>query len=143
MRANDIALLALRLSLAVVMWPHGAQKALALFGGPGIAGTVEGLSGHFGLPVLLVYLIIALEFAGPVLLVLGILTRLTALGLAIDMACAAALVHLPNGFFMNFTGKQAGEGVEFFIFAVGIALALVIAGPGRIALARRAPAVLQ
>lgn len=143
MRRNDFALLILRLTLAVVVWPHGAQKALALFGGPGIAGTVEGLSGHFGLPVLLVYLIIALEFAGPVLLVLGILTRLTALGLAIDMACAAALVHLPNGFFMNFTGKQAGEGVEFFIFAVGIALALVIAGPGRIALARRAPAVLQ
>jgi putative oxidoreductase len=143
MRANDIALLILRLSLAIVLWPHGAQKALGLFGGPGLAGTVQGLSGHFGLPVILVYLIIALEFLGPVALVLGILTRLVALGIAIDMACAAFLVHLPNGFFMNFTGQQKGEGIEYFIYAVGIALALVIAGPGRIALARRAPAVLQ
>lgn len=143
MRANDVALLILRLSLAVVLWPHGAQKALGLFGGPGLAGTVEGLNGHFGLPVVLVYLIIALEFLGPVALVLGILTRLVALGLAIDMASAAILVHLPNGFFMNFSGQQKGEGIEFFIFAVGIGLALVLAGPGRIALTRRAPAVLQ
>jgi putative oxidoreductase len=143
MRSADLALLVLRLSLAIVMWPHGAQKALGLFNGPGLSGTVAGLGGHFGLPVPLVYLIIALEFLGPIALVLGVLTRLTALGLAIDMACAAALVHLPNGFFMNFTGKQAGEGIEFFIALVGIGIALVIAGPGRIALTRRAPAVLQ
>ncbi|HEY0613141.1 MAG TPA: DoxX family protein [Candidatus Elarobacter sp.] len=143
MRATDLSLFILRLTTAIVMWPHGAQKALGLFGGPGIAGTVEGISGHLGLPALLVYAIIAIEFAGPVLLVLGILTRLTALGIAIDMACAAVLVHLPNGFFMNFMGNQKGEGIEFFILLVGIALAIVIAGPGRIALSRRSPAVLQ
>ncbi|MDB5072786.1 MAG: DoxX family protein [Candidatus Eremiobacteraeota bacterium] len=133
MRANDIALLILRLTAAIVLWPHGAQKALGLFGGPGIAGTVAGLSGHFGLPVVLVYLVIAIEFLGPIALVLGVLTRLAALGIAIDMAAAAFLVHLPNGFFMNFTGTQKGEGIEYFIYAVGIALALVIAGSGRIA----------
>lgn len=134
MRANDIALLILRLTSALVLWPHGAQKALGLFGGPGIGGTVEGLSGQFGLPVALVYLVIAIEFLGPIALVLGILTRLVALGIAIDTAAAAFLVHLPNGFFMNFAGNQKGEGIEYFIYAVGIALALVIAGPGRIAL---------
>ena len=133
MRATDIALLIMRLTAAIVLWPHGAQKALGLFGGPGIAGTVAGLSGHFGLPVVLVYLIIAIEFLGPIALVLGILTRLVALGIAIDMAAAAILVHLPNGFFSNFTGTQKGEGIEYFIYAVGIALALVIAGSGRIA----------
>jgi putative oxidoreductase len=134
MRAVDAALLILRLTLAVVMWPHGAQKALGLFGGPGIAGTVAGLSGHIGLPAVVVYLVIAVEFLGPIALVLGILTRLAALGIAIDMACAAILVHAPNGFFMNFAGKQAGEGVEFFILMAGIGLALTIAGPGRIAI---------
>ena len=133
MRANDVALLILRLTAAIVLWPHGAQKALGLFGGPGIAGTVAGLSGHFGLPVVLVYLVIAIEFLGPIALVLGILTRLVALGIAIDMAAAAILVHLPNGFFLNFTGTQKGEGIEYFIYAVGIALALVIAGSGRLA----------
>ena len=134
MRANDVALLILRLSLAIVLWPHGAQKALGLFGGPGIAGTVAGISGHLGVPAALVYVVIAVEFLGPIALVLGVLTRLVALGVAIDMACAAALVHLPNGFFMNFAGNQKGEGIEYFVYAVGISLALVIAGSGRIAL---------
>jgi hypothetical protein len=38
---------------------------------------------------------------------------------------------------MNFAGNQKGEGIEYFIYAVGVALALVIAGPGRIALMKR------
>ncbi len=134
MRAADVALLILRLTLAVVMWPHGAQKALGLFGGYGIAGTVAGLHGHAGVPVIVAYLVIAVEFLGPIGLVLGILTRLAALGIAIDMASAAILVHAPNGFFMNFSGKQAGEGVEYFILMAGIGLTLAIAGAGRLAI---------
>ena len=110
----NIALLILRVTGAVVLWPHGAQKALGLFGGYGFSGTVAGMS-HMGIPVVLVYLVIAV-------------------GIAIDMAVAAYTVHLPNGFFMNFAGNQKGEGIEFFIYAVGISLALVIAGSGRIAL---------
>ncbi len=137
MRASDVSLLILRLTAAIVLWPHGAQKALGWFGGPGIAGTVAGLSSHLGLPAPLVYAVIAVEFIGPVLLVLGILTRVAALGIAIDMACAALLVHARNGFFMNFGGRQAGEGVEFFLLLIGIGLALTIAGPGRIAILKR------
>ena len=137
MRASDVSLLILRLTMATVMFPHGAQKALGWFGGPGIEGVVAGLSGQMGIPAPLVYLVIAVEFIGPILLVLGVLTRLVALGIAIDMAVAASLVHLPNGFFMNFSGKQAGEGVEFFILLVGIGLALTIGGPGRIALMKK------
>jgi putative oxidoreductase len=137
MRTTDAALLVLRLTLAIVLWPHGAQKALGLFGGPGISATVAGLSSHMGLPAIVVYLVIAVEFLGPIALVLGVLTRLAALGIAVDMACAAVMVHLPNGFFMNFMGNQKGEGIEYFVYAVGIAVALVIAGPGRIALMKR------
>ena len=133
MRATDVALLILRLTLAIVLWPHGAQKALGLFGGPGLSGTVGMLSGHMGLPPVLIYLVIAVEFLGPIALVIGVLTRLAALGVAIDMAAAAILVHAPNGFFMNFAGNQKGEGIEYFIYAVGIALALVVAGSGRAA----------
>ena len=129
----NIALFILRLTGAVVLWPHGAQKALGLFGGYGLSGTVAGMS-HMGIPVVLGYLVIAVEFLGPIALLLGVFTRLAALGIAIDMAVAAYTVHLPNGFFMNFAGNQKGEGIEFFIYAVGISLALVIAGSGRIAL---------
>ena len=137
MRGADLSFLILRLTLAIVMWPHGAQKALGLFGGPGIAGTVGGLSGHLGIPAALVYLVIAAEFLGPIALVLGVLTRLAALGIAIDMAVAALLVHAKNGFFMNFTGRQAGEGVEYFILMVGIGLALAVGGSGRYAILPR------
>jgi putative oxidoreductase len=137
MRASDVALLILRLTTAIVVWPHGAQKALGWFGGPGLAGVVAGLHAHLGIPVPLVYLVVVAEFLGPIALVLGILTRLAAIGIAIDMATAAILVHAQNGFFMNFGGKQAGEGIEFFILLVGIGLALTIAGPGRIAIMKR------
>jgi putative oxidoreductase len=137
MRAADVAQLILRLTLAVVIWPHGAQKALGLFGGPGIAGTVAGLGSFAGIPPALAYVVIAIEFLGPIALALGILTRLAALGIAIDMAVAALLIHAKNGFFMNFTGKQAGEGVEFFILIAGVGLALTIAGSGRIAILRK------
>jgi putative oxidoreductase len=133
MRPIDIALFILRLTAAIVMWPHGAQKALGLFGGYGIPATVAGMN-HMGIPVVLVYLVIAVEFLGPIALALGVFTRLAALGIAVDMAVAAYMVHLPNGFFMNFAGNQKGEGIEFFIFPVGIGLALLIAGSGRIAL---------
>jgi putative oxidoreductase len=124
MQASDVSLLILRLTAAIVLWPHGAQKALGWFGGPGIAATVAGMSSHFGLPP-------------AILLVLGILTRVAALGIAIDMAVAAVLAHAANGFFMNFSDKQAGEGVEYFILLVGIGLTLTIAGPGRIAFLKR------
>ena len=137
MQASDVSLLILRLTAAIVLWPHGAQKALGWFGGPGIAATVAGMSAHFGLPPAVAYLVIGVEFVGPILLVLGILTRVAALGIAIDMAVAALLAHAANGFFMNFSDKQAGEGVEYFILLVGIGLALTIAGPGRIAILKR------
>jgi len=134
MRAGDVALLILRLTLAVVLWPHGAQKALGWFGGGGIAATVGGLSHHVGIPAGLAYLVIAVEFLGPIALVLGALTRLAALGIFVDMFVAAYLVHARNGFFMNFSGRQAGEGIEYFVYACGVALALVVAGAGALSL---------
>jgi putative oxidoreductase len=132
--ATDIALLVLRLGLAIVVWPHGAQKALGWFHGPGLSGIVTALHMHVGVPIPLAYLVVATEFLAPIALVLGVLTRLAALAIFVDMACAAILVHAYYGFFMNFAGNQSGEGVEYFIYACTVALALVIAGPGRFAL---------
>lgn len=133
---HDLAALILRLGLAIVIFPHGAQKALGWFGGDGIAATVGWMS-HLGIPAVLAYVVIAVEFLGPFGLVLGVLTRLIALGIAVDMIVAALLVHVRYGFFMNASGKQGGEGVEFFILAATIGLALAIGGAGRYALLRR------
>ncbi len=134
---RDVASLILRLGLAIVMFPHGAQKALGWFGGPGIAATVGDFTTAMHLPVAVAYLVIAAEFVGPILLVLGVFTRLAALAIGVDMFVAAVLVHARNGFFLNYSGHQAGEGVEFHIAMVTIALALVIGGAGRFALLPR------
>lgn len=127
---TDVVLLILRLALAIVMFPHGVQKMLGGFGGPGFAGTI-GFFASMHVPAFLAVIVILLEFFGPFLLVIGLLTRLVALGLAIEMLVAVLLVHLPNGFFMNWTGQQHGEGFEYHIYAIAVAIALIIAGAGR------------
>ncbi len=127
---NDITPLILRLFLGVVIFPHGAQKALGLFGGYGFSGTIGFFTQTMELPLVLALLVIAAEFLGSIGLITGFLTRLSAFGIASVMTGAIFMVHLPNGFFMNWSGKQAGEGFEFHLLAIGIALVLLITGGG-------------
>lgn len=121
--------LILRIVLGLVMLPHGLQKTLGWFGGYGFEGTLGGFAG-MGIPVVLGFLAIAAESAGALALIAGFTTRIAAFGVGVTMA-VAAYFHLPNGFFMNWSGKQAGEGFEFHILAIAISLVLVIAGGGR------------
>ena len=122
--------LVLRVVLGVVMFPHGAQKVLGWFGGYGFSGTLASMTG-MGMPMVLVLLIFAAEFLGSLGLITGLLTRLSALGLTCVMVGAIFMVHLPNGFFMNWFGAQAGEGFEYHILALGLAVPLLITGGGR------------
>jgi putative oxidoreductase len=126
-----MAPLLLRLSLGVVVFPHGAQKLLGWFGGYGFSGTMGFFTGAMGLPWLLAFGVILTEFFGSLLLVFGLGTRLAALAIGTVMASAMVMVHLPNGFFMNWFGTQKGEGIEYFLLAIGISLALMLAGGGR------------
>lgn len=128
---DDSASLVLRVILGVVMFPHGAQKALGWFGGYGLSGTLNYFTGTMGIPLAFAVLAIAAEFLGSIGLIVGLVTRLAAFGIACNMAVAIFMVHLPNGFFMNWSGKQAGEGFEFHLLAIAIALALMIKGGGR------------
>ena len=121
----------LRIALAVVMWPHGAQKMLGWFGGFGFSGVQGYFTETLGMPWLLGLVVIVLEFAGPVLLVVGFATRAVAAGLGAVMIGAVLLGgHLQHGFFMNWYGNQSGEGFEFHVLALGIAVALSLAGGG-------------
>jgi putative oxidoreductase len=132
----------LRWTLAAVFFPHGAQKALGWFGGHGWDGTMGFLTGSIGLPAPIAALVILIELLAPLALVLGLFTRGAALGIAAIMAGAIATVHAQHGFFMNWSGAQAGEGFEFHLLAIAIALALVVRGGGSqsldLRLARRA-----
>ncbi|EPG72832.1 DoxX family protein [Leptospira fainei serovar Hurstbridge str. BUT 6] len=125
---KDITSFILRIVLAVVFFPHGAQKVLGWFGGYGFSGTL-GFFAAQGTPTLLVLLLFAAEFLGPIGLVLGLMTRVAAAGIAVAMS-VALLVHIPHGFFINWAGNQQGEGIEFHILAIAISIALLIKGSG-------------
>ncbi len=123
--------LLLRLTLGVVMFAHGAQKMLGWFGGNGFEATMGYMTGQMGLPAVIVFLVIMIEFFGSLALIAGVLARLAALGIGVEMLGAIATVHAQNGFFMNWTGQQAGEGFEYHILVLGIVAALLVLGAGR------------
>ena len=132
---ENAGMLIVRLTLGIVMFPHGAQKLLGWFGGAGFAGTLKGMTG-MGLPAAVVILVIAVEFLGSLSLIFGCLGRVSALGYIGLMLGAIFMVHLPNGFFMNWMGNQKGEGFEYHLLAIAIGIALMIKGGGRWSLDR-------
>ncbi len=123
--------LILRVILGVVMLPHGAQKLLGWFGGFGFAGTMGFFTEQMHVPAALAFLVIMGESFGSLGLIVGFLTRFSAFGVLCIMLGAIAMVHWPNGFFMNWFGKQAGEGFEYHLLVIGMSLALLIAGGGK------------
>jgi putative oxidoreductase len=127
---GNVAALIVRLALGLVMFPHGAQKMLGWCGGPGFSATMGFFTGQLGVPAALAFLVVLAEFAGSLGLITGLLTRVAAFGILCVMTGAVFMVHLQNGFFMNWYGSQQGEGYEYHILAIGMALALMIRGGG-------------
>jgi len=127
--SNDVALTTLRLVLGVVYFAHGAQKMLGWFGGYGFHGTM-GFFTHMGMPALVAFLVICTEFFGGLGLIVGLLTRIAALGIGVEMIGAIFMVHMPNGFFMNWAGNQKGEGFEYHLLAIAMSAALLLRGAG-------------
>lgn len=133
---NSYAATVARLSLGLVMFPHGAQKMLGWFGGYGFSGTMGFFTGQMGIPAAFAFLAILAEFAGSLGLITGLLSRVAALGIAGVMVVAIATVHLSNGFFMNWYGNQKGEGFEYHLLALGLAVIVMIQGSGAFSLDR-------
>ena len=133
--ADPVALL-LRLFLGVVMFPHGAQKVLGWWGGHGLTGTMSYFTGALGIPAAFAALAIAAEFLGSLGLIVGLGTRVAALGIGGTMVVAALIAHARNGFFMNWSGAQSGEGFEYHVLVVALTAALVLRGGGLFSLDR-------
>ncbi len=121
--------LILRLALGAVFFAHGAQKMLGWWGGHGFSGTMSGFE-HSGIPAVFAFLAIMAEFCGGIGLILGLLGRVAAFGIACNMVVAIVKVHAPNGFFMNWTGGQKGEGFEYHLLVLAITAAIMIMGSG-------------
>ena len=119
-RHQQIGIAALRIVLGIVMAAHGYQKLFTM----GIAGIQGGFT-KMGvpLPMITAPLVAGLEFFGGLALIVGLLTRLTALGLVIDMLGAISFVHISNGFF-------APRGYEFVLALMAASLSVALAGPG-------------
>jgi putative oxidoreductase len=129
---NDTTALVARLSLATVIFAHGAQKLLGWFGGYGFDGTMGFLTGTVGLPSVVALLVILIEFFGAVFLVAGFATRIAALGIIGNFLGVVISSHLSSGFFMNWSGQaNKGEGLEFFVLLFGLAIIALIKGGGR------------
>ncbi len=132
----DVSALILRLALGIVMLPHGLQKLFGWFGGFGFSGTMHHFTENMGIPYILALLVVLAESFGALGLIVGLLTRVAAFGIGSVMVGAVVMVHAKVGFFMNWFGNQQGEGFEYHILAIAMAMALVIKGGGLLSLDR-------
>lgn len=132
---NNVTALIVRLTLGIVIFPHGAQKLLGWFGGYGFDGTMGFLTGMAHLPWILALLVILIEFFGVLFLVFGFFTRLAAFGMLANFIGILVTSHLNNGFFMNWANTpNVGQGFEYHLLVIGMSLALLIAGGGKASL---------
>lgn len=133
--SSDPVLLVARIALGSMLFAHGAQKVLGIFGGRGLEATFQFFDG-LGVPTPLAVAAIALEFVGGPALVLGVLGRVVGLGTMVHMGVAAWLVARPFGFFMNWANTQRGEGFEFHLLAIALALVVTVHGSGPLSIDR-------
>jgi len=133
---NDLTLTIVRLTMGIVFFAHGAQKMLGWFGGFGFKGTMGFFTQQMHIPAPFALLAIFAEFFGGIGLILGLLGRIAAFGITVNMCVAILMVHLPNGFFMNWYGNQKGEGFEYHLLAIAIGVVIMAKGSGALSVDR-------
>src|SRR6202035_392786 len=123
-----------RIVLGVVFFAHGAQMALGWFGGAGLQSTVRAFRENLRIPAPLAMLSVAVEFLGGLGLIVGLLSRVAALGIAVVMIVALVAVHRKFGFFMDWYGEKKGHGIEYHVLVLALALIVTIRGAGAFSL---------
>jgi putative oxidoreductase len=128
---NDWTGLITRLTIGLILFPHGAQKMLGLFDGYGFSGTMSFFTGTMHLPWIIGFLVIIIEFIGSLSLIAGFSSRIWSAIIVIQMIGIILTSHIDNGFFMNWFGTQKGEGYEYHLLVIGLAVATVVNGSGK------------
>ena len=124
-----------RITLAVVVFPHGAQKLLGWFGGYGFTGTIHYLTGGPNVPLVIAVLVILIESIGALLVLAGFATRIAAFLVLCNFLGVMFHSHVDSGFFMNwYSDPNRGEGYEFFLLLFGLSLILMYTGGGKFSL---------
>jgi putative oxidoreductase len=134
--SNDSTLAFMRVMLGIVFFSHGAQKVLGWFGGYGFSGTMGFFTTQLHIPAPLALLAICAELFGSLGLIVGFLTRIAAFGIAFEMLVAILMVHIHMGFFMNWYGNQKGEGFEYHLLTLALAIPIMIRGAGAFSIDR-------
>lgn len=122
----DVSLLVMRIIVGIIFFAHGAQKVFGMYGGKGLAATVEQM-GPIG------YLVAIGECFGGLGLIVGFLSRFSAASNIVIMIGAIAMVHGKNGFFMS------ARGYEYNLALIGLLIPILLIGPGRWAIGRFLP----
>ena len=133
---SDWTLFIIRIILGVVFFAHGSQKLLGWFGGHGLKETMHSMHEYLGLPIPLAFLAVAAEFFGGLGLIVGLLSRVAAVGIAVVMLAAIVIVHGRYGLFLNWFGDRKGHGYEYHLLAIALAAAIVVKGSGAVSLDR-------
>ncbi|SUI76139.1 DoxX family protein [Shewanella morhuae] len=127
--APSFAPLALRIPIGIILIAHGSQKLFGWFGGYGLEGTGQWMTSIGLTPGYLMALMAgSSEFFGGLLLLLGLLTRPTALILSFTMILAIFSVHIGNGLFL------ANNGYEFGLALLAATASLAVSGAGKLSL---------
>lgn len=130
----EYAALVNRVVLGIIFIAHGGQSVGGFFGGHGLEATIQGFQG-MGLPAIVAILVAFGEFLGGIALVLGLLTRIAAVGIAIIMLGAVFTVHWEHGFFLNwFMVPDKGHGFEYNLALMGMAVAAFFSGAGKLSI---------
>jgi putative oxidoreductase len=133
---SDWTLTIIRTLLGVVFFAHGAQKLLGWYGGPGLKETMRAMHDFLGLPRPLAFTAIATEFFGGLGLIVGLLSRVAAVGIGATMIAAIVMVHGRNGLFMDWFGTRKPHGYEYHLLAIALAIVLIAKGSGALSLDR-------
>jgi putative oxidoreductase len=126
----DWVLTIARFVIGMIFFAHGAQKMLGWFGGSGFHCTLQALTKQLRIPAPLAVLVISTEFFGGLGLMVGLLSRIAALGLFAAMVGAIAMVHFRYGLFMDWYGNQKGHGIEYHLIVMALALVVIVKGAG-------------
>jgi putative oxidoreductase len=127
-RGVDAALLILRLMLGILLLLHGIGKLP-----PPPTGIADMLA-KANLPSVLAYGVYLGEIVAPILLIVGIWTRLAAIIVAVNMIFAVLLVHAGELFSL---GQQGGYALELQAMFLFVAVALALTGAGRFSVGGR------
>lgn len=122
-----------RIVLAIVIFPHVAQKILGIWGGHGLEAMMTSFNQWFGIPSFISFLVAIAEFFGAIGLFIGLFGRFMAGSIIMVMLGAIYLV-VNQHFFMNWYSQPRGEGFEFHLLAIGLALIVVVSGSGKYSL---------